>query len=102
VTPADIDVVFCTHLHVDHVGWNTRLENGQWVPTFPNARYLFPAEDEAHYGEDPGETYTESVLPVIAAGQAELVRGAHETSARRHRTLTLPRRRGTRRAIPRS
>jgi glyoxylase-like metal-dependent hydrolase (beta-lactamase superfamily II) len=78
VTPADIDVVFCTHLHVDHVGWNTRLENGQWVPTFPNARYLFPAEDEAHYGEDPGETYTESVLPVIAAGQAELVRGAHE------------------------
>jgi glyoxylase-like metal-dependent hydrolase (beta-lactamase superfamily II) len=78
VTPADVDVVFCTHLHVDHFGWNTRLENGQWVPTFPNARYLFPAEDEAHYGENPGEAYTESVLPVIAAGQAELVRGAHE------------------------
>jgi hypothetical protein len=70
VTPADVDVVFCTHLHVDHFGWNTRLENGQWVPTFPNARYLFPAEDEAHYGENPGEAYTESVLPVIAAGQA--------------------------------
>ena len=33
----DIDFVMCTHLHVDHVGWNTRLENGQWVPTFPNA-----------------------------------------------------------------
>jgi glyoxylase-like metal-dependent hydrolase (beta-lactamase superfamily II) len=78
VTPADVDVVFCTHLHVDHFGWNTRLENGQWVPTFPNARYLFPAEDEAHYGETPGEAYTESVLPVIAAGQAELVRGTHE------------------------
>jgi glyoxylase-like metal-dependent hydrolase (beta-lactamase superfamily II) len=78
VTPADVDVVFCTHLHVDHVGWNTRLENGQWVPTFPNARYLFPEADEEHYGKDAGETYTESVLPVIAAGQAELVRGAHE------------------------
>ena len=37
----DIDFVMCTHLHVDHVGWNTRLENGRWVPTFPNARYLF-------------------------------------------------------------
>jgi len=40
VAPEDIDVVLCTHLHVDHVGWNTRLENGRWVPTFPNARYL--------------------------------------------------------------
>ena len=37
----EIDFVMCTHLHVDHVGWNTRLENGVWVPTFPNARYLF-------------------------------------------------------------
>src|SRR6267143_1311396 len=37
----DIDFVMCTHLHVDHVGWNTRLENGRWVPTFPNARYVF-------------------------------------------------------------
>src|SRR3546814_977886 len=37
----DIDFVMCTHLHVDHVGWNTRLVNGRWVPTFPNARYLF-------------------------------------------------------------
>ena len=37
----DIDYVMCTHLHVDHVGWNTRLENGRWVPTFPKARYVF-------------------------------------------------------------
>jgi glyoxylase-like metal-dependent hydrolase (beta-lactamase superfamily II) len=80
VTPAEIDVVFCTHLHVDHVGWNTRLENGQWVPTFPNARYLLPEADVEHYGKDAGETYTESVLPVIAAGQAELVRGSHEVA----------------------
>jgi glyoxylase-like metal-dependent hydrolase (beta-lactamase superfamily II) len=41
LTPDDIDYVLCTHLHVDHVGWNTRLDNGRWVPTFPNARYVF-------------------------------------------------------------
>jgi len=41
VPPDDIDIVLCTHLHADHVGWNARLENGRWVPTFPNARYLF-------------------------------------------------------------
>ena len=41
VAPEQIDIVLCTHLHADHVGWNTRLENGRWVPTFPNARYLF-------------------------------------------------------------
>ena len=40
-SPEDIDYVLCTHLHADHVGWNTRLLNGRWVPTFPNARYLF-------------------------------------------------------------
>ena len=40
VKPEDIDIVLCSHLHVDHVGWNTRLDNGRWVPTFPNARYL--------------------------------------------------------------
>lgn len=78
VTTESIDVVFCTHLHVDHVGWNTRLENGRWVPTFPNARYLFPTADNDHYAADPGDAYTESVLPVIAAGQAEFVSGAHE------------------------
>jgi glyoxylase-like metal-dependent hydrolase (beta-lactamase superfamily II) len=41
----DIDIVMCTHLHADHVGWNTRLENGRWVPTFPNARYVFTATE---------------------------------------------------------
>jgi glyoxylase-like metal-dependent hydrolase (beta-lactamase superfamily II) len=37
----DIDYVFCTHLHIDHCGWNTVLRDGRWVPTFPNAKYLF-------------------------------------------------------------
>ena len=43
--PEDIDFVMCTHLHGDHVGWNTKLENGRWVPTFPKARYLFSKKE---------------------------------------------------------
>jgi glyoxylase-like metal-dependent hydrolase (beta-lactamase superfamily II) len=77
VTPADIDYVLCTHLHTDHVGWNTKLENGHWVPTFPNARYLMPAADEEFYRKNPSNAYNESVLPVIQAGQAELVTSDH-------------------------
>ena len=49
VAPDDIDYVLCTHLHADHVGWNTRLSNGRWVPTFPNARYLFAREEWEHW-----------------------------------------------------
>ena len=45
----DIDYVMCTHLHVDHVGWNTKLENGRWVPTFKNAKYLFAKREYAHW-----------------------------------------------------
>jgi len=45
LAPEDIDYVLCTHLHADHVGWNTRLLDGRWVPTFPNARYLFAREE---------------------------------------------------------
>ena len=78
VGPDDIDYVMCTHLHVDHVGWNTRLENGVWVPTFRNARYILPAADVDFFGPKGGPTYTESVWPVIAAGQAETVSGAHQ------------------------
>jgi glyoxylase-like metal-dependent hydrolase (beta-lactamase superfamily II) len=50
----DIDFVMCTHLHTDHVGWNTRLENGQWVPTFPKARYVFADRELAHWTAPPG------------------------------------------------
>jgi len=77
-TPEEVDFVLCTHLHPDHVGWNTKLENGQWVPTFPNARYLLPAGDLDDYAADPTPSYTESVLPVVAAGLAEPVSGAHQ------------------------
>jgi glyoxylase-like metal-dependent hydrolase (beta-lactamase superfamily II) len=77
--PESIDFVFCTHLHVDHAGWNTRLENGRWVPTFPKARYLFRREENDHWAglrEPPfGWTFEDSVLPVVEAGRVEWVRG---------------------------
>ncbi len=73
----DIDYVLCTHLHADHVGWNTRLEDGRWVPTFPNARYLMPAADEEFFRNSAGNAYTQSVLPVVEAGQTELVTAGH-------------------------
>lgn len=84
-TPDDVDIVMCTHLHADHVGWNTRLENGQWVPTFPNARYLMSlreveqraseaaARPEANHG-----SYQDSVLPVLERGAAGFVDGGDE------------------------
>jgi glyoxylase-like metal-dependent hydrolase (beta-lactamase superfamily II) len=73
----DVDYVLCTHLHTDHVGWNTRLIDGRWVPTFPNARYLMPLADEAFHHERQSDLYRESVLPVIEAGQVELVSAGH-------------------------
>ena len=74
---ADIDFVMCTHLHVDHVGWNTRLENGRWVPTFPNARYVFGKQEFDHWTEQHAKAavpaFGDSVLPVIEANKAEIV-----------------------------
>jgi len=78
----DIDYVLCTHLHVDHVGWNTRLENGRWVPTFPKARYVFAEREYRYWDEqnakEPVAPFADSVLPVMEAGQAELVRNDHQ------------------------
>ncbi|HEY2707507.1 MAG TPA: MBL fold metallo-hydrolase [Caulobacteraceae bacterium] len=72
-----VDMVVCTHLHVDHVGWNTMLEGGKWVPTFPNARYLMGRDEYEHWVAEPGgETPTilaDSVQPIFDAGLAELV-----------------------------
>ena len=77
----DIDFVMCTHLHVDHVGWNTRLENGRWVPTFPNARYLFSEKELAFWTEEtkkePIAPIEDSVLPIVAAGRADLITSNH-------------------------
>jgi glyoxylase-like metal-dependent hydrolase (beta-lactamase superfamily II) len=76
VAPDQLDFVFCTHLHADHVGWNTRLVDGRWVPTFPRARYLMGRRDLAHFQAHPLEShacYADSVLPVLEAGLAEPV-----------------------------
>ena len=76
----DIDFVMCTHLHADHVGWNTRLVDGRWVPTFPNARYVFAETEFGVWSElnKKGKKYSDgciddSVLPVVEAGQADIV-----------------------------
>ncbi|OED35116.1 MBL fold metallo-hydrolase [Chromatiales bacterium (ex Bugula neritina AB1)] len=73
----DIDYVLCTHLHTDHVGWNTQLVDGRWVPTFPNAHYLIPSADEKVHRLGNGDMYLESILPVVEAGQVELVQAGH-------------------------
>jgi glyoxylase-like metal-dependent hydrolase (beta-lactamase superfamily II) len=75
--PETIDTVVCTHLHVDHVGWNTRLVDGAWIPTFPHARYLFGAADVEYWAqsEDPlhAPAFADSVQPVIDAGLVDVV-----------------------------
>jgi glyoxylase-like metal-dependent hydrolase (beta-lactamase superfamily II) len=73
VLPNDIDFVFCTHMHGDHVGWNTQLKNGRWVPTFPNAKYVMSREDFELAEELDEFSYNENVLPVVEAGQAVIV-----------------------------
>lgn len=84
VSVDDIDIVMCTHLHADHVGWNTRLENGRWVPTFPKARYLFGQKELDYWSGRHRETpdavpwMGDSVLPVIEAKRAELVASDHQ------------------------
>lgn len=83
--PEDIDIVFCTHLHIDHVGWNTQLSDGVWVPTFPNATYIFP-EIDRHIWDPTKPAYSslrgadvnrnvfeDSVQPILDAGLAKLV-----------------------------
>jgi glyoxylase-like metal-dependent hydrolase (beta-lactamase superfamily II) len=72
----DIDVVLCTHLHFDHVGWNTRLVDGAWVPSFPNARYKFARTDYEYWdsgAEGAAVTFADAVRPVFEAGLADLV-----------------------------
>jgi glyoxylase-like metal-dependent hydrolase (beta-lactamase superfamily II) len=73
----DIDYVMCTHLHGDHVGWNTRLDNGRWVPTFPKARYVFGQHEYEYWATQNAKAevppFADSVLPVVEAGNAEIV-----------------------------
>jgi glyoxylase-like metal-dependent hydrolase (beta-lactamase superfamily II) len=82
--PEEIDFVMCTHLHHDHVGWNTQLKDGKWVPTFPNARYVISKPDFDYHQKldaDPEKgpvefgTFRECVLPIVESGRADLVTG---------------------------
>ncbi len=87
VPPESVDVVVNTHLHSDHVGWNTWRVDDAWVPFFPNARYLFPEADFRFF--EPGGTghneatalvFDDSIAPVYAAGQVEMFGGDHQLS----------------------
>lgn len=83
--PVDaVDTVLCTHLHVDHVGWNTRLENGRWVPTFPNARYLWSQVEHDYWSRAEEDLFksimSESVRPVFEAGLVDLVDSDYEVT----------------------
>ena len=91
VKPEEIDYVMCTHLHVDHVGWNTQLKDGQWVPTFPNAKYIFSKTEHEFWreqrnknSEEPfatlnNQTFDDSVVPIMHL--AELIEGETELIA---------------------
>jgi glyoxylase-like metal-dependent hydrolase (beta-lactamase superfamily II) len=85
VAPESVDLVVCTHLHVDHVGWNTRLDNGRWVPTFPRARHLFGRVEWEHWSsenaDDTKRIMADSVTPVLDAGLADLVAMDHRVSS---------------------
>lgn len=82
VQPEDVDYVLHTHLHVDHCGWNTKLVDGRWVPTFPNARHVFSRAEEDYYGSPASHNevnvpshgvFEDSVAPIVESGQAERI-----------------------------
>jgi glyoxylase-like metal-dependent hydrolase (beta-lactamase superfamily II) len=91
VSAATVDTVLCTHLHFDHVGWNTHLVNGRWVPTFPNARYLFSRKEYDHWLmlRDTGGYHginhlSDAVDPVIEAGLVDFIPDDHSISEEIH------------------
>lgn len=80
-----VDIVACTHLHMDHVGWNTRLEGGTWVPTFPNASYLFAQQEYDYWVQKPAKeiaddkaAFDDSVSPIVQSRLAKLVKTDHK------------------------
>jgi glyoxylase-like metal-dependent hydrolase (beta-lactamase superfamily II) len=94
VQPEDVDIVVNTHVHADHVGWNTQLVDGHWVPTFPRARYLIPEADFTFWNPLNGHSkrgslgginaalgnqnmFEDSVWPVHEHGQADLWEESH-------------------------
>jgi len=81
VAPEAVDYVVCTHLHVDHVGWNTRLVDGRWMPTFPRATYVWAGEEWEYWRHEKDACIADSVVPVVDAGQAALVDSDHAVDA---------------------
>jgi glyoxylase-like metal-dependent hydrolase (beta-lactamase superfamily II) len=90
IRPEDVDYVFCTHLHMDHCGWNTVMRDGRYVPTFPNARYIIVRREydrwdvrRSDYAPVPANAgvFENSVLPVVDAGLAELVADTFQISS---------------------
>ncbi|GAA2432786.1 MBL fold metallo-hydrolase [Streptomyces glaucus] len=91
VRPEDVDIVINTHLHVDHVGWNTYLDGRHWVPTFPNATYLMPKDDfdfwnpenghQSKLGRGSQNVFEDSVAPVHRAGLTLLWENSHQIDA---------------------
>ncbi len=86
VRPEQVDYVMCTHLHTDHVGWNTQLVDGRWVPTFPNAKYLMAKTEFDHFNRlhqaNPAQpinrgSFVDSVLPVVEHGRAVMIDTSH-------------------------
>jgi glyoxylase-like metal-dependent hydrolase (beta-lactamase superfamily II) len=80
--PDSIDTVLCTHLHVDHVGWNTKLVDGRWVPAFPGARYLFGRTEYEYWHDhstepDKAAVFNDSIKPIVDADRAELIPSDH-------------------------
>ena len=92
VQPEDVDVVINTHLHADHVGWNTRRDDSHWVPTFPNARYVLPGLDVEYWDPRGGHSprlaaanrnvFEDSVRPIIDSEQADIWSGTHQIGRR--------------------
>lgn len=88
-TPADVTHVMCTHLHVDHVGWTTTLQDGQWVPTFPNAHVLATQADldharnaaESRPDGTAGLVWRESIAPLLQASRFDIVPPDHRLDA---------------------
>jgi glyoxylase-like metal-dependent hydrolase (beta-lactamase superfamily II) len=78
--PEAVDYVFCTHMHLDHTGWNTQLRDGRWAPTFPNATYLFNKREWEHWKDEPAPTdqavVQQNILPIIEAGKVAWVENA--------------------------
>src|SRR6185295_2100707 len=100
VEPEQVDMVMCTHLHVDHVGWNTRLENGKWVPTFKNAKYVFSRTDYDHYlrvDTDPKTAPACRSWSTVRRSSTRISRSSRRPATRQARSRSSSNRAATRR-----